>query len=107
MTSSSALHRVPYDGVTERLRLRNHEVVLAQGTHSAIRRIGEYHYRMAWRIPFLHRKLSREHREDMREASRDVHARVDSLREEALRSRERTDEQATDAQPPSSNEPAP
>ena len=46
---------------------------------------------MAWRIPFIHRKPSARHGADVREASRDVHARIDALREEVEHTKERTD----------------
>ncbi|HYM14563.1 MAG TPA: hypothetical protein VEZ14_03315 [Dehalococcoidia bacterium] len=46
---------------------------------------------MAWRIPFIHRKPSKQHDADVREASRDVHVRLDALREEAHRVKDRTD----------------
>ncbi|MHB8377303.1 MAG: hypothetical protein ACYDEB_10165 [Dehalococcoidia bacterium] len=47
---------------------------------------------MAWRIPFIRRKPSGTQRADIREATRDVHARIDALREEVQHEKDRTDE---------------
>ncbi len=46
------------------------------------------------------RERSKTYGEDLREASRDVHARLDSLRDEARRSKDRADARDPDMPPP-------